>query len=117
MDAIGGFFSQVLLGSVDDGLLVLGERARYALYYHIEKSYLVKREQIPDRIAEFHEALEKIFHDGCRVVEKLIARSLYQKLALSFEEHKEWTLVDYVNAAKDHASNSERVLRVGVELN
>ena len=93
-------FGSAVLGAVDEGLLVYGEPVRHALYYSVEAKYHVKREQIPDRIEEFHKATGELCGYGGRVTERLIAKSLYSRLGLDFVEHKEWTLVEYVRHAK-----------------
>jgi len=86
--------------AVDGGLMVLGEAVRQVIYYHIEESHQVEPEQIPDRIEPFHEALRNMFGEGANHIEKLIIKHLYSTLALKFEEHEDWTLVDYVREAK-----------------
>ena len=68
--------------------------------YYLEKNRKVKREEIPDRIAAFHEALEGLLGAGAKVIERLIAKHLYGRLSLIFEEHEDWTLVDYVRYAQ-----------------
>jgi hypothetical protein len=41
-------------------------------------------------------------------MEKLIAKNLYSRLGLSFTEHANWTLADYVNhVKKDLVSDQE----------
>ena len=72
-------FDGALLAAVDEGLLVIGDGVAHVIYHHIEKSFNVRREEIP---------------------EKLIAKKLYYKLGLSFEEHDSWTLVDYADPAR-----------------
>jgi len=92
--------------AVDESLNVLGETVRGAVYYHLERSFQIRREAIPEKLEAFREALSALLGDGAKVVERLIARSLYSRLGLDFEEHKNWTLVDYVNnAAKAEGSH------------
>jgi predicted amino acid racemase len=98
-------FKDILLNAVDYGLLVLGEIVRKAIYERLESSYQVKRAEIPENLESFHVALAGLFGRRGSVVERLIARRLYSKLRLTFEEHQNWTLVDYVN----HAKNAVRV--------
>jgi len=93
-------FGSAVLGAVDDGLLVYGEAVRHALYYSVEAKHHVKREQIQDRIEDFHKAIGELVGYGVRVTERHIAKSLYSRLELEFPEHKEWTLVEYVRHAK-----------------
>ncbi len=80
--------------------MVLGESVRNALHYHVERANQVKREEIPNRMEEFHEALGSLLGAGARVVEKLIAKNLYSRLGLAYEERENWTLMDYLNQAR-----------------
>ena len=89
-----------LLQATDQGLAVLGEIVRAAIYERIERSYQLKREEIPEKLETFHQALQDLLGAGAKVMEKLIARNLYRRLGLDFTEHANWTVVDYVNHAK-----------------
>lgn len=91
---------ETLLQAVDEALLVPREIVRTAIYERIERSYQVKREEIPEKLETFHKALERLLGSGAKVMEKLIAKNLYTRLGLKFIEHANWTLVDYVNHAK-----------------
>ncbi|MGB9023179.1 MAG: hypothetical protein WCC94_07070 [Candidatus Bathyarchaeia archaeon] len=90
-----------LLEAVDQGLLVPGEIVRTAIYERIERSYQVKREEIPEKLEAFHVALQDLLGaSASEVMEKLIAKNLYTHLGLQFTEQANWTLVDYVNHAR-----------------
>ena len=93
-------FRDALLKAVDYGLLVLGEIVRKTIYERLESNYQVKRADIPEKLESFHRALAGLFGRRGIIIERLIARKLYSKLRLKFEEHEGWTLVDYVNHAK-----------------
>jgi len=92
--------------AVHEGLLVLGEIVRTAIYNNIETRHQLKREQIPRRLEAFHKALIGIFGAGAKIIEKLIAKRLYSRLGLSFIEHEDWTLVEYIEDAKKHMGAS-----------
>jgi hypothetical protein len=91
---------KVLLEAVDEGLLVPGEIVRAAIYERLERSYQVKREEIPEKLEAFHRALEGLLGKSAEVMERLIAKNLYRGLGLDFMEHANWNIVDYVNHAK-----------------
>ena len=91
---------EVLLQAVDDGLSVPGEIVRAAIYQRIERSYQLRREEIPEKLETFHQALQDLIGGGAKVMEKLIAKNLYRRLGLNFTEHANWNIVDYVNHAK-----------------
>ncbi len=92
--------SRVLVQALDDGLSVPGEIVRTAIYDRIEKSYGLKREDIPEKLEAFHRALEDLLGESVKVMEKLIAKNLYRRLGLNFTEHANWSIVDYVNHAR-----------------
>ncbi len=91
---------EALLRAVDDGLLVPGEIVRAAIYERIERSYQLKREEIPEKLEAFHRALQDLLGAAAEVMEKLIAKNLYSRLGLNFTEHANWSIVDYVNHAR-----------------
>jgi hypothetical protein len=95
-------FNLLLLDSIDEALLSLGESARQAIYFHIEKNFQVYREEIPVELERFQNALEKIFGVGARYIEILIMRNLCEKVDHSLELGKNERLefIKYVAAAK-----------------
>jgi NADH:ubiquinone oxidoreductase subunit F (NADH-binding) len=93
-------FRDVLLQSVDDALLVPGEIVRAAIYDRVERSYQLKREEIPEKLELFHKALRDLLAAGGEVLERLIAKNLYRRLDLNFNQHESWTVLDYVDEAK-----------------
>jgi len=103
LEPIRDRFDRILVHAIDEGLLVFGEDTRYVIYYHIASKHQIERERIPERLEAFHEALEDIFGEGSKVVEKQIAKSVYAMLDLKFRECDEWTLVDYATDARETA--------------
>jgi len=97
---------KALLGAVDHGLQVPGEIVRAAIYERIERSYRVRREEIPEKLETFHRALEDLLGAGAKVMERLIAKNLYSRLELNFTEHDRWTIVEYVNHARSEVNES-----------
>lgn len=90
---------QVLLEAVDEGLLILGESSRKAIYFHLQHTYSLTREDIPDKPNVFAEDLRKIFGDGAKTIEESIVQSLYRKLGTRYTEKKNYRLEDYVKDA------------------
>jgi len=91
---------EALLHAIDDGLAVPGEIVRTAIYDRIERSYQLRREEIPDHLETFHKAFQDLLGASAKVMEKVIAKNLYSRLGLDYVAHENWTLVDYVNHAK-----------------
>lgn len=95
-------FEKLLLEAVDEGLASLGESSKQAIYFHIERSFNVKKKEIPHKIEAFAKAIEKIFGLGANFLEMLIVKKLYEKIEGVFEWHEstEFTFTRYVAVAK-----------------
>jgi hypothetical protein len=94
-------FRKAILEAVDYGLMVLGEIVRQAIYERIEKDHGLKRTEIPERLEAFHKALVSMLGVSAKTVERLIARTLYERLGLNFTPRPEWTLIEYVDHARE----------------
>ena len=102
-------FNAVLLESVDDALLALGENARRALCFQVEKRFQVRHDEIPERVVDFHKALVGLFASGSNHLENIMVKEMCERLGLTFKEHKNWSLVEYV---EDATKNRENLLGV-----
>ncbi|MEM1563624.1 MAG: hypothetical protein QW161_02995 [Candidatus Bathyarchaeia archaeon] len=98
----GKSFDKILLEAVDEALGSLGESAKQSIYYHLEEKFKIPREEIPKRVEDFAEGLEKIFGVGARFLEILIMKRLYDRIGkpLEWDERKEFVFVNYIEAAK-----------------
>jgi hypothetical protein len=96
-------FEEVLLKAIDESFSWLGEMEKLAIYFFLEKEYNISKQEIPDRIEEFTEAIEDIFGSGAKVLEIRIMKNLFTKMGHSFtylhtQEDLEFT--KYIEAAK-----------------
>ncbi|MGB9756379.1 MAG: hypothetical protein ACPLVJ_01165 [Candidatus Bathyarchaeales archaeon] len=96
-------FEIILLEAIDEALASLGESVRQAIYYHLEEKFEITKKEIPNRLKDFTDGLEKIFGLGARFIEILIMKKLYEKVGqpLEWDESKELVFLDYVTAAKE----------------
>ncbi len=95
-------FDEILLDAVDEALSSLGESAKESIYFHLKEKFKISREEIPKRIKDFAEGLEKIFGLGARFLEIMIMKRLYAHIGqpLEWDEDKEFIFVNYVEAAR-----------------
>ncbi|HVP92879.1 MAG TPA: hypothetical protein VMS94_03960 [Acidobacteriota bacterium] len=95
-------FDKLLLEAVDDALSSLGESAKLSIYFHLENRFKVTKNEIPNRLQDFADGLEKIFGVGAHFIEILIMKNLFEKVGqpLEWNENKELTFVEYVAVAK-----------------
>ena len=71
-----------------------------ALFKHLERTYSIKKDEIPDRLDVFVSILEDTFGESAKVVGKAIAMRFYSRLGLWFTEDPHKTLLDYIENAK-----------------
>lgn len=72
-------FERLLLEAVDESLSTLGDSAKQAIYFHLEKTFKVSKSEIPHKIEEFSNAIEKIFGVGARLLEIQMMQRLHEK--------------------------------------
>jgi len=103
-------FEKLFMEAVDESLKSLGESVRQMIFFHLEKSYSLKRQNIPKKPEAFAEGLEKIFGVGALVLEKIIVKTLYSKLGLEYEDKKDFVFIDYLRnfiTTKEEQNKSE----------
>ena len=94
-------FEKLLLEAVDDGLSSLGDSCQHVIYFHLEKTFKINRRDIPYKIEEFADAIEKIFGLGAKFLEILIMERLYEKVGHVIEyNQKDLVFTEYVAVAR-----------------
>jgi hypothetical protein len=95
-------FEKLLLSAVDQALSSLGESSKQAIYFYLGKSFNIEKQEIPNKIKPFKEALEDVFGVGASFLEVLIMKRLYETIGGNFQwkESEEFTFTEYVAAAK-----------------
>jgi len=95
-------FNKLLLEAVDEGLYSMGESSKLAVYFHIEKNFNIRRDEIPCRIEDFARAMESIFGLGAHFLEILIMKRLHERIGggFSWPESSDFTFAEYIAVAK-----------------
>ena len=99
-------FKKLLLEAVDEGLSLLGDSSKQAIYFYLEKTFKIKKQDIPNKIWEFAKAIEKIFGPGAKILEIQIMKYLYEKVGHDFKyfpEKDDLLFTEYVEALCMHA--------------
>lgn len=95
-------FDSLLLEAIDEALASLGESCKNAVYQHLEKTFKIKRHDIPSKIEEFTQAIENISELAAKLIEIQIMKCLYKKIGkLKYIPDKELTFTSYIAAAKN----------------
>jgi hypothetical protein len=95
-------FDDILIESIDETLTSLGESVKQSIYYHLEDKFEISKKDIPKRIEDFANGIEKIFGLGAHFIEISIMKKLYEKIGVPLEwnEGKELIFINYVEAAR-----------------
>lgn len=111
-------FEKYVVEAVDEGLSSLGNSSKQAIYFHLEKSFNIKRHEIPDRIKDFADALEKIFGFGANFIEILIMERLNEKTGqnVKHQTQKNLTLAEYIKTVEDNLSHKSRAGKIRGEI-
>jgi hypothetical protein len=119
-------FEKLLLEAVDEGLSSLGDSSKEAIYFHLDKSFNVKREQIPSKIETFTAAIENIFGMGANFLEIVIMKQLYRKVGgtlmcnetarLAFEEYVATAKRTFQEKRKTETTEDVVECEVGIEI-
>ena len=78
-------FQKTILEAVQEGLAFLGESPKQAILFHLENTFKLRINDIPQNLEEFKRTLEKIFGPGASYLEKLILERLCCKLNIKLE--------------------------------
>lgn len=104
-------FDAILLEAIDEALSSLGDSVRQAIFFHLERSFCIRKDETPDRVGAFTQAIEAIFGAGADTLEMLIVRKLHEKIGevSSPNESRAFSFAERVNAAKSRFQQKNRI--------
>jgi len=92
--------SRIFQDSVDESLRgIFGDKTAEAIYNHLRENYGLAAPDLFARPREFSAVINLTFGAVGQTVEKAIAKRLYWKLGLIFDERQNYRLEDYVDDA------------------
>jgi len=98
-------FKELLLEAVDTALSSLGDSSKQAIYFYLEKNFTVEKQEIPNKVEEFANAIEEMLGYGAKILEVEIMKQLYMRIGSGFEyfpEKEDLLFVNYIDAARMH---------------
>jgi hypothetical protein len=77
-------FGKILLESIDDSLVLLGEKSKSTLYHHLKTSFDMRKYEIAQHPDLFYNHLERIFGSkSAQQLQVLFLKKLNEKLGCS----------------------------------
>ena len=58
---INGEFEKLLIEAIDESFSSLGESPKQAILFHLENTFKIKKQEIPNKIDSFDHAIKKLF--------------------------------------------------------
>jgi hypothetical protein len=96
-------FEDLLLEAIDEGLSLLGESSKQVVYFHLEKTFKMNRQDIPYKIEDFNDAIESIFGTGAKILQIQMMKCLFKKVGYKLKNYsgqKSLEFTEYVEAIK-----------------
>jgi hypothetical protein len=105
-------FDRLVLEAVDQAFQSLGGGVTQALWYYIERTAGLRREEVPQRMEELFVALDRLLGPGALVLKRLIVRNLHSRLPenlipLSLEDVEELPAI-LAEARRNYHRHSRR---------
>ncbi len=113
-------FESVLLESIDEAFSNLGENVKTVIYFHLTEKFMITKQDIPSKIDDFSDALEKIFGLGSRKLEILIIAKLHEKISCDYKwQGPKWLIPDltfrqYVELSRSYYEDREKMGQIEV---
>jgi hypothetical protein len=91
----------LLLESIEETVRgVLGELPVQALYDALEKKEQIKRDDIPQRLEDFQNALPRLLGAGSPVIIRMMTRNLYRKFEIPYRQETGYDLKKHVEICR-----------------
>jgi hypothetical protein len=100
-------FNEIVCQAIDQTLEeLLGPKAVEAIYVLLNRKFGVDRNELPYRVPTIRFILEDMFGvKGMHVIERKVAKNLYDRLLLPFNDEQGLTLEDYLKLCKETISH------------
>ena len=97
---------RLLVESLDESFAtILGEIPKKTLFDLLEKNHVITKNRIPEKLNEFTTAMDTVFGTTTsKVLESIVVKGLYSKLALTYIERPDWRLLDYMIEARSRTT-------------
>ena len=82
---LNGEFEKLLVEAIDESLSSLGDSPKQAILFHLEKTFKIKKQEIPNNVGSFDVALKKLFGPGADFLEALIEKKTLRKGRFGFQ--------------------------------
>ena len=102
LDLFDNHFERLFLEVLDQELSTLGDSCRETIYSLLKSAFGIEKQEIPDKIELFTNALEDIFGESAKVLEIAIIRAVCQRVNKFkyFPKYGKIVLAEYLIAVR-----------------
>ena len=108
-------YQELVLDAVDETFSALGKTAKQVIYFHLEKTFKICKQEIPCKIEKFTKAIEEIIGPGAKLLEIEIIEKLYKKIGQDFKyypKQKGLAFTEYLKAVYTFLSITNRISKL-----
>ncbi|HLE75620.1 MAG TPA: hypothetical protein VI864_06205 [Candidatus Bathyarchaeia archaeon] len=93
-----GSFDAIIIETIDEIFSSFGHSCKQALYFQLENTFKIKKQEIPLKIEDFANAMEQIFGIGAKIIETKIIEMLHEKAQdfTYFPKNEDLVFTEYV---------------------
>jgi hypothetical protein len=108
-------FCMLLEDAIDEAFSSIGESPRKAIYMYLKNSFGISKQEIPYKLNDFSDALEKIFGPGARTLEILFIKNIQAKARIDYKWDlpesigSELTLKEYMRTVSETISSKKAI--------
>ena len=73
-------FNVAIMEAIDESFSSLSNLDKQEIYFHLENTFKIKKQEIPCRIKDFADAIEQIFGIGAKLIEIRIIEALHKMI-------------------------------------
>jgi hypothetical protein len=95
-------YESAIMDIVDESLSSFGNSFRQVIYFQLENTFHIKKQEIPFRIHEFAAAIEELFGVGAKLIEIRIVKALHDRFEgfIYFPEMENLVFAEYVEGLR-----------------
>jgi hypothetical protein len=110
-----GSFEAIITDTIDEVFSSFGQSCKQAIYFQLENTFKIEKQEIPLKIEDFANAIEQIFGIGARFIEMKIIEVLHEKIQgfMYFPDKEELVFTEYVSSLRrfyDHRLCSPQIV-------
>jgi hypothetical protein len=73
-------FHAAIIEAVEESLSSFNNLDKEAVYLHLENAFKIKKQEIPDKIAGFSDAIKQMFGVGAKLIEIKIIKAIHNRI-------------------------------------